>query len=107
MLARLAFFVSFAVVIVLLPLILIDADDGMEMRIFLQVMIPCAAFAIVAFGFCDQLFFKLKLYDIDEHNMVTEQPDVDPFESYRANKINLTESVRNDSDEKVGSLNQQ
>lgn len=61
-------------------------------------MIPCAVFAIVAFGYCDQLFFKLKLYDLDEHNKVTDEPEIDPFASYRSAKINMTESARdNDS----------
>lgn len=72
MFGRLAFFVSFGVVLVYLPLKLFNVENGLKIRLFLQVMLPCAAYAILAFGFCDQLFFKLKLYDIDEHNMVTD-----------------------------------
>lgn len=107
MLGRLSLFVSFAVVLVALPLMLCDQDDGLTIRLFLQVMIPLVAFAIVAFGFCDQLFFKLKLYDIDEQNMLTEMPEENPFKrTYMYNDINLTES-RKDSDARLESLNQQ
>lgn len=99
MLARLAIFVLLGAIIVF-PIMFIDADDGLEMRLFVQVMIPCTIYTIVAFGFCDQLFFKLKLYDIDLHNMATESATVDdPFESYRRGKVNLTESARDNDGE--------
>lgn len=49
-------------------------------------MLPLMAIAIVAFGFCDELFFKLGLYDRDLFNKsVGEQPvEDDPFANEKA-----------------------
>ena len=49
-------------------------------------MLPAIAIAMVAFGFCDELFFKLGLYDRDLHNnTVGEKPvEEDPFANEKA-----------------------
>jgi len=69
-----------------LPSLFIDSDDGYQVRLFLQVFVPCTVFSIVLFGFCDQLFFKMKLYDLDAHNMEKQNPTIneDPFASYKS-----------------------
>ena len=69
MLGRLAIFLAVIALCILPPLYLVDYDDGMSVRLFLQVFVPLTVFSIIIFGFCDQLFFKLKLYDEDVHNM--------------------------------------
>ena len=69
-----------------LPSLFIDSDDGYQVRLFLEVFVPCTVFSIVLFGFCDQLFFKMKLYDLDAQNMEKQNTtiDEDPFASYKS-----------------------
>jgi hypothetical protein len=85
MLGRMAIFLTI-LVLCFLPSLFVDYDDGYKARTFLQVFVPCTVFSILLFGFCDQLFFKMKLYDLDEHNMEKHNTtfDEDPFASYKS-----------------------
>jgi hypothetical protein len=63
-LARL-FFVLLSLAIPQVPAKLIDSDDLLWLQLVVKVFIPTALLGILVFGFLDEAFFKMKLYDPD------------------------------------------
>lgn len=57
-------------------------------RFLFKLFLPLTFLGVTAFGFIDELFFKLKLYDPDEHNrsvIETAENVEDLFLGYRLN----------------------
>ena len=64
-----AFLFTFVACIIFLPVYLtIDYRDSLFVRLVVQVMLPLTVALMIGFGFMDELFFKLKLYDPDLPN---------------------------------------
>lgn len=64
-----------------------DQDDNLIFKLFFQVFFPTTIMTTIGFGLMDELYFKLKLYDPDEHNrsVIDTIPSEDPFRDYRVN----------------------
>ena len=56
-------------------------------------MIPLAIFAVVLFGFMDELFFKLKLYEPDLNNLNISIIDKNPFTDYTVQDPNKSPNM--------------
>jgi len=94
MLGRLAIFLAI-IGLCFSPYLAADIEDNNKIRLFLIVFIPCTVLTIVLFGFCDQIFFKMKLYDLDVHNMEADiiTLNEDPFAVLKSSgRINMSES---------------
>lgn len=66
---------------------LFDQDDSLIFKLFFQVFFPTTIMTTIGFGLMDELYFKLKLYDPDEHNrsVIDTMPTDDPFRDFRVN----------------------
>ena len=66
---------------------LFDSDDNLIFKLFFQVFFPTTIMTTIGFGLMDELYFKLKLYDPDEHNrsVIDTMPTDDPFRDFRVN----------------------
>jgi hypothetical protein len=66
---RFLMFVALGCILFLPFYFVVDIQDNLFVRLILQVLFPLTIATLIAFGFMDELFFKLKFYDPDQHNI--------------------------------------
>lgn len=66
--ARLFMFTALECILFLPFYYTVALNNNLFVRLIVQVLLPLTTATLIAFGFMDEMFFKLKWYDPDQHN---------------------------------------